>query len=63
MNALRWILTVGIALFAVACLTFYLFASNFRRSFGASTASPLLVVIPLLLAAGLIGWLAPWSKS
>lgn len=63
MNTLRWALTVGVVLLAGGYVAFYFLAGNFRRSFGASEHNVLLLAVPLLIAGGLIWWIAPWSKA
>lgn len=57
MNALRWLLAIGIVLAGVAFGAFVLLANNFRRSFGASENNLLIAVIPVAVALLIAWWL------
>jgi hypothetical protein len=63
MTTLRWISCVALVLLAVGYVAVFILASNFRRSFGASATGPLLLVVPLLVIAGLVWWIAPKPGS
>ena len=63
MNTLRWILAALVALLAGRYLVFFILAGGVRRSFEASENSALLIVVPLLVAGGLVWWIVPWPKA
>ncbi len=64
MTAARWILSATLVLLGVGYVVVFLLASNFRRSFGASPAGPLLLIVPLLILGALAWWISPrpWIK-
>jgi hypothetical protein len=51
MNALRWLLVVVTALVGVAWVLLIAWADSFRRSFGASPNSALMLVAPIVVLA------------
>ncbi len=63
MTTLRWISCVALVLVAVGYVAVFILASGFRRSFGASAAGPLLLVVPLMVIAGLVWWIVPKQGS